>query len=481
MKFVAFPDIVGPTYTLTSKNAESQRCVNMYVEVIESGKGSNKAWLKPTPGLRKIWDLVETPVKRLYSASNGRVFAVAGISLFELNVGGTYTKWGSFNASPSHVRLVDNGLLLFITFNNTAYTFTFATNTFALQNDANYLGGSFVEFLDQYLIVNRPDSQQFQISPLAFTTAGSWSAGDVFTAESSPDRLTSMVLNGRELWLFGPKSYEVWFNSGDGIRPFQRIRDAAFNIGTIAEFSTLACCGQVFWLGSSAEGFGIVWTSSGYQPVRISNHAIEEILSSMSTLDDAEAWSYQVDGHFMYVLTFPSESRTLVYDITTKLWHEMDYRVPSYNTRLQHRGICQTFGFNKNLVGDFSNGFVYELSSTVYTDNGDPISRMRRSPNVGKGRRSISYRKFELNVETGLGLPSGQGSDPVISLRWSSDSAHTWSNYKTKSVGRLGKYKQSVVFNNLGSAVDRCWEISTLEPIPFRLLDCELGIDIGVH
>ena len=481
MNKVPFLDIVGPTYTLASLNAECQRCVNLYVEQIESGKGKNQYYLKPTPGLDSFIDLSDYPVKRLYTASNNKVYAIGGNKLYELFIDGSKILRGTLGIIPNHVRMVDNGILLFICYDNTAYTLRFSDNDFAIQIDAGYLGGLFVEFIDQYFITPVPGTQQFQISPLAYNRVTPWAAGDVFSCESNPDYITSMTINGREIWFFGPNSYEVWFNSEDSTRPFQRIRDAAFNIGTIAPFSVLSCAGQVFWLGGSKEGYGIIWSSSGYQPSRISNHGIEEMIASMGTIDDAEAWSYQVDGHFMYVISFPSEAKTLVYDITTKLWHEMEYRVPVYNTRLQHRAICHTFGFNKNLVGDFSNGNVYELSSEVYSDNGDPIIRYRRTPSINNQRNLIFYKKLELVIEPGVGLVSGQGSDPLISLRWSNDNGHTWSNYHTKSIGKIGKYKKPIVFNNLGAAIDRVFEIQISDPVPFRIISAEVGSEIGAH
>ena len=129
MKFVQFPAIVGPTYTLTSPNAECQRCVNMYVETIESAEGKNTHWLKPTPGYQVFCDLVDGPVKRLYTASNNRVFAIASKNVYELFVDGSKILRGSFGTTtPNHVRVSDNGTIMFLVFDTTAYVFNFGSN-----------------------------------------------------------------------------------------------------------------------------------------------------------------------------------------------------------------------------------------------------------------------------------------------------------------------------------------------------------------
>lgn len=481
MKPVPFPQIIGAAYTLDSINAECQRCVNMFAEPIETGKGRGSHWLKPTPGLQQFCDLGASPVRDIYSASNGRVFAVGGDNLYELLIDGSKILLGITSTSIEKAQLIDNGQLLFIVRGPLAYTLRFSDNDFLALTDANYLGSGFIDFMDQYVIVNIAGTQQFQISPLAYNRVVAWSAGDVFSAESSPDKITALVVNGRELWLFGPNSYEVWFNTGDGLRPFQRIRDAAFNVGTVAPNSVKSIAGQVFWLGGAKEGSGIIWTSNGYQPTRVSTFGIESQIANATAMDDAQAWSYQLKGHFFYVLNCPSLGKTFAYNITTKLWNELEYRVPVYDTRLQHRACCQAFGFNKNLVGDFLNGKIYELSDQVYSDNGDPIIRYRRSPHVNSGQRTIFYEKLELVVETGVGLVSGQGSDPLISMRFSDNYGHTWSNYRTKSIGKIGKYRQSVVFNKCGSSKDKIFEIQISDPVPFRIIGAELGLIVGVH
>jgi hypothetical protein len=476
MNRVPFSGILGPTYTLESLNAECQRCVNMLPERVESSNGKDAFWLKPTPGLELFCALPTGPVRRLLKAANGRVFAVANRFLYELVADGTYTLRGTMVVNEERVRMADNGLVLFIAVGSTlAYYLKYGDDTFHEVTDVNYLGGSCVEFLDQFLIVNRPDSQQFQLLPLAYDGSQPMVAADVFTAESSPDYVTSLVVNGRELWLFGPESYEVWWNTGDSLRTFQRIRDAAFNIGTVV----LSLQGRVFWLGGSKEGHGIVWGSSGYQPVRVSDYGVEQLIDSFEYIDDAEAWTYQRAGHFMYALNFPRAGRTLVYDLKEDLWHEMEYRVPSSNNRTQHRASCHTFAFNRNLVGDFANGNVYELSSDVYTDNGDPIVRYRRAPHIQKKAQKVFYHYLDLDAEVGVGLVSGQGSNPLISLRFSDDGARTWGSYHTKSLGALGKYKTRVRWTRLGSSYDRVYEITVTDPVPFRIMGANLGLTDG--
>lgn len=401
MRFVDFSQIVGPTYTLDDTSVEAQRCVNMYPEKVES---TGEWWSKPTPGLLEFVDFgTAAPVMEGHTTSAGRAFFIAGTGFYEVFSNGTTLLHGTFTATPTSPRMADNGAVLMIVWGTTAYTFILATNTFAVLSDAGYLGGGYIQFLDQFFIVNQPNTRYFQLSPLSWDGATAWDSSDFYSAESSPDNITALTVNGSEVWVFGPDSYEVFYNTGDAIDTFQRISGAAVSIGTSAPYSVTAIQGSVFWLGGSKQGAGIVWMSSGYQPQRISNHAVEAALAAMADSTDARAWSYLDGGHYFYCMNFPSAGVTWVYDISTGMWHERDHRVEVDNSRTQHRARCQIYAFGKNLVGDFENGKVYHLTGTVWTDNGVKIDRFRRCPATDSYRETF-FHKFELFGQVGAGI-----------------------------------------------------------------------------
>lgn len=523
MKFIPFPQIVGPTYTLASVNAECQRCVNLMVEAIESGQGDNAFYLRETPGLKVFFnsdttslplapggsvDNLTCPItcQALFKAPNGRVFFIMRNTLYEIDILGVVTWRGNLVRSNRvyKFRLAANTNVLGIMADFVSWsggdpsTFGLGTLNFSDNQFFNcdshvrtgFQGAKFISFLDQYFLTTCINSSaklttQFQISPLNMTniTGDTWDAGDVFGVESSPDNINAAIINGREYWIFGPESYEVWFNSDDPLRPFQRIRDAAYAIGCIAPDSVQSFQKSVFWLGGSKEGFGIVWMSEGYQAKRISTIAIEKLLQSAGIIDDAISWSYQNAGHACYVISLPSAKVTYSYDLTTELWHELAYRDPVTQEVMQHRAQCQVFAFNKNLLGDFEKGIIYEYDQNTFTDNTAPIVRYRRAPVVSQGQRKVFYGKIEFNMQTGVGLGdnSTTGDDPIISVRWSNDNANTWGNYHTMSLGKKGKYNKKVLKNRCGVGTQRVFEVYSDAPVPFRLISAELGIDLGVH
>jgi hypothetical protein len=63
-------------------------------------------------------------------------------------------------------------------------------------------------------------------------------------------------------------------------------------------------------------------------------------------------------------------------------------------------------------------------------------------------------------------------------LRWSNDGGKTWSNTYTLSVGAQGGYDTRVIMRMLGRARKRVWEVSWTDPVPIRVADCYLEMEV---
>ena len=78
---------------------------------------------------------------------------------------------------------------------------------------------------------------------------------------------------------------------------------------------------------------------------------------------DAEAYTYTEDGHYFWVISFPTADATWVYDVTTKLWHERAWL--SGGTLHRHRSRGHAYVFGKHLVGDWETGTIAQRSSSI--------------------------------------------------------------------------------------------------------------------
>jgi hypothetical protein len=235
---------------------------------------------------------------------------------------------------------------------------------------------------------------------------------------------------------------------------------------------------QVYWLGKDARGQGIVYKAAGYIGQRVSTHAIEWQMQEYADISDATGYTYQQDGHSFYVLNFPSADTTWVYDVATGAWHERASFVNGDFNR--HRADNQMFFNSTTVVGDYQNGKIYEFDLNVYADDGAPQKWLRSWRALPTGANNLSrtiQHAMQLDCETGVGLVTGQGSDPQVMLRWSDDGGHTFSNEHWKSMGAIGKFGKRTIWRRLGATMkirDRVYEVSGTDPVRIYIMGAEL-------
>lgn len=458
--------LVGASYQERSLPWDAQRSVNLYPAIDQTG--SEVSALYGTPGLSEFTTATTGgSVRGVYSAANGRAFAVSGSKLIEITSDSTATDRGNLLFSSGIVSMADNGVELFICDGINGYTFTYATNTFAQVTDPDFPSAGTVEFLDSYFIVNENDTGKFYISSLL--DGDSWAALDFATAEGSPDNLLRVFNAIGQLWLLGTFTTEVWTNTGSSAFPFERIQGAKMEMGILAPHSAVEVDNSLMFLGRDKKGSGIVYKTSGFAPQRVSTHAIEHIIQDASDKDQIRAYSYQEDGHIFYVLTGGGLPTTLVYDITTGLWHERAF-LNQFGAYEQHLGGCFMFAFDKLLVGSRVDGKIYQMSSSFYDDDGSAIKRQRIMQHVLEESKRIRYDRLEIKLEEGVGLQSGQGSDPKISLQLSKDGARTWSDYYFRDMGKVGQYQTKAVWRNLGIAEQMTFSLEISDPVKVALI-----------
>lgn len=473
-----FQGFIGPSYTLGSLNVDCQRCINLYPEINETGRGKENevASLVGTPGLSLLLTTAAAgPIRGTHAASNGQAFVVSANKLYRISSAWVATELGTLSSTTGPVSMADNGTYLMIVDGDFGYTWNINTSTFATISDPDFPGADQVTYQDGYFIFNWPATGKFMITDLNGVGVD---ALDFATAEGAPDDLVGLISDHRDLWLFGSTSVEVFFNSGNADFPFERVQGAYIEHGCAAAFSIAKMNNSVYWLGKDSEGHGIVYTAQGYQPQRISTHAVEQAIQSYGDISDASAYTYQDGGHFFYVLNFSSANTTWVFDSSTNLWHERAYFTNGQFER--HRADNHMFAHNKHVVGDYQNGKIYELSKTTYSDNGAAIVRRRVSPHVSADMDRVFYKQFQLDIETGVGIDgSGQGDDPQAILEFSDDGGHSWSNEKWTGFGAIGNRKSRAIWRRLGQARDRVFRVTITDPVKVTLIGADLELDRG--
>lgn len=102
---------------------------------------------------------------------------------------------------------------------------------------------------------------------------------DYATAERAPDPIYSVMTLGDQFWLFGSSTTEVWYPTGDGSLPFQRIQGRLFDRGIWG--GTAVKIGDVMMV---VDRDGVVWKiDQGID--RVSNNGVEQRIREVMALE----------------------------------------------------------------------------------------------------------------------------------------------------------------------------------------------------
>lgn len=391
-----------------------------------------------------------------------------------------------------------------------------ATTLYALNfsqmptTDGAFTGGVNVDTVDNYFVYNRPNSQQFGCSNVLSPISGNTNFS---SKDGAPDNLVTLIVDHREVYLLGEASSEVWVDQGTSPFPFTRIPGTSTQHGIVAPFSMARLGNSFAYLSKNNRGTAQIVQMNGYVPERISTHAVENSLTNQ-TITDAVAWTYQLEGHEVYVISFPTLQLTWCFDVATRMWHKWLY-TNNLGQYERCRGNCSAVFQGYVLIGDYSNGKIYKLDRNIYTDDGQKVKRLRRAPHLTTDLQRQYFEELQIQFQPGVGTtgisinfsntdltiaadeifpispnetviissgtidPQSVTTNPQAMLRWSSDGGSTWSNEHWTSIGGLGKYTNRAIWRRLGWSRDRVFEVSVSDPVKAVIVSANLKMTAG--
>lgn len=482
--------LVGESQLSISSDSNSQRCVNMFpISVGKDGRGGGA--LIPSPGLQSLIDLNGTEGRGIISIGD-YVYVVVDDKLYKLTINTTTletssTLLGTLNTSVGVVRFSTNPTQLMIVDGSAdGYIVTLSTGAFATISDADFVGGTHVIFCDGYFMYNEPNTAFIRVS--AINDGLTYDALDVASVESKPDNLVGLAVNKGEVWCFGEKTVEVWYDAANPSgMPFSPRVGSEIDMGCAAPYSILELENLIMWLDSrgmivqSQISPYIRDQSSGYDLKIVSDEAMNSAIASYGTISDAIATTYNDRGHIMYHLTFPSERKTWVYDHATNVWTERAYYDTTNNRLIEHLITHCTSHKTLNLGCSHINGKVYLMAKDIYSDDGVGIRRIRTTSPFSSEGKFITVNQLTLRIKSGYALSTGEGSDPMIAMRYSNDGGHTWSNEEARSAGRIGEYGIPITWNRLGTAREWVFEFTMVSPIDFSFMEGSIDVTIDKY
>jgi hypothetical protein len=162
----------------------------------------------------------------------------------------------------------------------------------------------------------------------------------------------------------------------------------------------------------------------------------------------------------MAQLNFPTANKSWLYDGGMELWSELQ---DANGSRDWGHKYC-TF-LNQRLVTDYRNGKIYKLDPTVYDNNGETLPFEVTTKHIWNDDKFIGISQLQVDIQAGVGLATGQGSDPQMMLSVSKDGGNSFTDVSWESMGKVGKYTQRAVWGNLGSAQDWVLRLRITDPV----------------
>jgi len=451
-------------YQARSVIASAQRCINLYLEANPQTSVFPFTHY-PTPGLTLLGTSATTKWRGLYYATNGQLYGVCGNTVYAISSSWSFTSIGTISSSTGPVSMVDNttDIILVDGVYGSGWTINLATNAFAQISQPGFYGGNQVNYVDGYFVLNRIGTRQWYISLPNTTT---FDPIDYASTTGFSDSLIGIGITRRYVYLFGKITTEVWFNQGNTTFPFGRLPGSFMQYGCAATNSIAQMDGELYWVAQSPQGQAFICKTANFAANIISTFAINNELQGYSTLADAIGYTYELNGHFFYVVTFPTANKTWVYDLSNQQWNEWNY-IDNEGVFNRHRSNCFAFAYGKLVVGDWETGNLYAIDQDNYTDNGQVITRVRTFYHMeDDSSNRVRYRSLILEMESGNGY---NNEEINVGLRWSNDRGKTYGNPVFQSLGSEGEYITVMQWNRLGMARDRVFEVSWSPPVKTAL------------
>jgi len=462
-------NITGETHQSRSKPLSNQVSQNFYSELADNTAVKSPFVLHGFPGML-LHGTIASGKDRGMIFHQQVVYKVTGTKLYSVASDGTHTELGDIPGS-SRCILDGIGSNVVITTGGSAYVWD--GSTISTVSDPDLETPNSCTHLNNQIIYDG-DGGRFGSSDVGDAT--NIDGLNYATAESRADDLLRVKAFDQLLYLLGVESIEVWWNSGVGNPPFDRLQGGIIEVGLGALYSASCNKDYMYLLGNDNQVYQIKQTSKNV----VSTIGIHGQIAEFDTIDDAIGFCFTLEGQNFYLVNFPSADKSFLFSEKTG-WHTLS----SGNKGGRSFANSYVFGHRKHLVADYRGGNIYEWKLNQYTDNDEEIIRIRdtaplHSGLFGKPGKNITINYLELVMETGVGLVSGQGSNPKISLSISDNGGRTFGTENWSSIGKSGDFQQKVIWTALGQYQSPIFRFMISDPIPISIHSAGADIEVGI-
>ena len=461
-----------------------QRCIN-WIPTVSEGPALNQTSLKQPPGVTQF-------VASGYGECRGGqevadvAYFVCGNSLISVASNSTVALLGTISGT-ARVEMANNGTSLVVVVpGGDAYVYDVASSTLTQITDPDFQTSDTVRFYRGVFVFTTTDGKQLFISnlnqPLVFD------ALDFGSAEGDPDRIVTQVVDHDELSIIGSKTTEVFRFIGGADFPLQIIPGAFTQKGAHSKYGVAKFDNTYLFVGGGENELTAIWRqTSSSSAVKISTNAIDNEIQKFNEDEIANAYTmvWARKGQFLASFTFESDripSRTFVYNGTASgltgqsIWFEMQTGLNDNSWRVNT--IVKAYG--KLLCGDSEDGRIGELVDNVYTEYGNAVKRQCTTKPFSQDGLPIFAGALNVTLEAGVGLTTGQGSDPVIIMQYSDDQGKNFTSEFKRNIGKIGEYGHETVWHRQGRFPNsRAIRLTVTDPVKANLIRITATPELG--
>jgi hypothetical protein len=460
-------NITGGTYKNKSLPLSAQRTVNFWPQ-LQSPKSKSPYVLETFPG-KTVFGTVTGSRDRGMLEHLDVLYKVTDTTFYTVDTMGVHTSRGTI---PGIDRCIMTGIGSNVVIVTGGTPYVWNGSALSVVNDADLESPNSCAHLNNQILYDG-DGGRFASSDVGDAT--SIDALNYATAESDADELVRIYVHDQRALMMGSKTIEPWWNSGNGQPPFDRLEGSIIQIGLGALHSVANSKEYVYFVGND----NIAYALKGSYATPIFNDAIIAEITDSAMVSDAEGMCYNINGQWFYELSFPTLNRTFCHPEGGETF-ELSSGTEG------GRNIASSYAYfnRKHLVGDCNSGNIYELDLNTYTENSNTIIRYRDTAPLhgglfGASGKTLIMNRFELIMEVGVGLLSGQGIDPMVMLSFSDD-GKTFSTEMWAPIGRIGQFLYKVEWFALGSFESRVIRVRVSDPVHWSIHSAAADIEVCI-
>lgn len=485
--------LFNPQYKQTGlKIAGQQELINFYFHKTPGLSDSRGEWaVLATPGLNSVVSCSGTLIRAAIAYDTTKAYVVIDNKIKKVTSSFVVTDLGvTLGGSTGNCSIAKTGTEVVVCANSKIYRINTSTDvvtdiTTVLTSISASNIPIWVSAQNSRFIYLTSNANQVHISDLY--NCNSITSLNGYKPNTIAGTLSNVAVTTWYQYYFNENSVEVYRDTGAEIGPFARIDGGAIPVGIASANSALSILDKVYYLGRTSVGLLGIIEVSGVDYKVVSTPDFVQTVDDYYDYSDAIAWTDTHNGHVFYNLTFPNKEQTpgysantgitWTYDLTTGLFFTRSSYDNSNARNTRHKANCSFYLGSKQLIGAWDDGYLYEISNDFLDEEGITIRRQLVTSTIINNDNPFSVYGLEIDVEKGIGLVSGTGSDPTIMLETSKDRGNTWSAVRTRTVGVQGDYKKIVKFSSFGLCKSITFRMTVTDPVRWAFLACTAEIE----